>query len=873
MRKGIIGGAAAFTAVVAVALPGSTALAQSAGYELLVSSTPDRGSPAPLQGRTVSGNVHVFVSPESGVVQVRFYLDDPNRTRSPRKVEKNAPWDFAGSAEDRSALPFDASTLSAGTHTITAAIDRSGGGTTVITSSFTVDNIRPPDQVHLAWVGDPSRTLDVIWRTRDNSTPSVVEYRQAGETSWRSASGGLRPSGTSGTLHEVQLTSLLPSTAYEYRVRGDGGRWSQVFTTRTAPPPGPADFDAVYVADTGLIGRLDGLATGTSQVINEIAALNPLLVLGGGDYAYYSTDKRFGSLDNTIDAWFNQMEPVAAQSPLMPAYGNHEALLEERFEDWAPRFATPTGFDSRRNYSFDVGDVHFISVFAVEDFGGLRNGTLTWLETDINAAKARGQRWIIPYLHVAPFADGKNHPSNLALRAQLGPLFERLGVKLVITSHDQAYERTWPLVDVPDTNTPTSQALDCYTLADGVTWVKVSPGGKLSNKNGNFSQFANPTAPSWTAVRDNTMHHFARLRVSAAGVLQLDVYGVKGDGSPPVIQDSFRYTTGTCPNRLTFSPPQASFAVEEGGTAAPQQVRLDGTGTGPAAYTVTDDASWLSVSPASGSTPRDLTLSVNSTGLQPGLYRAVVTATAAGHGPATLNVTLTVSGGFELAVSSSSGRTAAEPLAGRTVAGNIYVFARPETGASRASFWLDNPTMSATPRRIENTAPWDFAGGTVTTASPFDTRTISEGSHTITVALDTTTGTREVVHATFTVANQTAPPPTPLHRLLISTSADRASPSLVDGATVSGNIYVFTDPESDTTRVRFWLDNPQRAGSPRKVESNAPWDFAGTETNRNAIPFNTRSVANGSHVITAEITRGNGAVEIVNGIFTVANAT
>ena len=29
--------------------------------------------------------------------------------------------------------------------------------------------------------------------------------------------------------------------------------------TRTAPPPGPASFDVVFVADTGLIGRTDGL--------------------------------------------------------------------------------------------------------------------------------------------------------------------------------------------------------------------------------------------------------------------------------------------------------------------------------------------------------------------------------------------------------------------------------------------------------------------------------------------------------------------------------------------------------------------------------------------------------------------------------------
>ena len=349
----------------------------------------------------------------------------------------------------------------------------------------------------------------------------------------------------------MTLRSLQPATSYQYRVRGDDATWSAVYTARTAPPPGPANFDAVYVADTGLVGRTDGLASGTQQVIDEIARLNPLLVLGGGDYAYYDTDKRYGSLDNTIDAWFNQMQPVAARSALMPAYGNHEVLLGESYDAWARRFPTPTGFDGRRNYSFDVGNVHFVSVFAVQEKTGLSQATLDWIEQDLQGAALRGKRWLIPYFHVSPFSDGRVHPSNVELRAQLGPLFERTGVKLAISSHDQAYERSYPLVNVTRTSyVRTSTRTDCYTLGDGVTWLKVSPGGKLSSRTGfrgQFSPFASNPPPSWTAVRDNTMHHFARVLVSAFGELRVETYGVKGDGTPPVIQDSFRYTTGSCP--------------------------------------------------------------------------------------------------------------------------------------------------------------------------------------------------------------------------------------------------------------------------------------------------------------------------------------
>jgi hypothetical protein len=110
---------------------------------------------------------------------------------------------------------------------------------------------------------------------------------------------------------------------------------------------------------------------------------------------------------------------------------------------------------------------------------------------------------------------------------------------------------------------------------------------------------------------------------------------------------------------------------------------------------------------------------------------------------------------YGLLVSSSPDRSNPSALAGRTVSGNIYVFTSPGTGVSRVRFYLDNPTMSGTPRRIESNAPHDFAGGSVSTANPFDTRTLSEGTHTITAAVELTEGGTQVVHASFAIANST----------------------------------------------------------------------------------------------------------------------
>lgn len=831
--------------------------AQSA-YSIVYSTSSNRSNPAPLDGRTVSGNIYAFTTPvDDGITLVRFFLDDPGMTGSPRQVENNPPYDFAGGSTSK-ADPLKTTSLSDGPHTITAALDMDDGTTEVIHAAFTVRNstatglefdvaslsfaapangspvsqsvtvstidgstasltltsdvswltvspssgtaplqvtvtatpgILPegvytgtlratgpgmasanlnvafgipdvgPDQVHLAWVADPATTLTVVWRTLDPTVPSVVEYRAAGSTAWQSATGATRPSGTTGKLHEVTLSSLTPATTYQYRVQGPGGTWSEIFETRTAPGSGAADFDFIYVADTGLIGRQDGLATGTRQVIDEIAGLNPHLILAGGDFAYFNTDKRFGNLENTIDAWFNQMQPAISRAPVMPAYGNHEALLSEKSSTWAERFPTPPGFDGHRNYSFDVGDVHFVAIFAVENDDPLPAATIDWIRQDIQAAQAAGQRWIIPFFHVSPFAEGKNHPSNLALRAQLGPLFESLGVQIVIASHDQSYERTYPLVDVPDTNTPTSTSTSCYTMQDGVTWIKVSPGGKLSNISGNFSPWKTSTAPAWTAFRDNTMHHFLRVRVSAEGKLIVEAFGVSGNGSAPVIQDRFEYTTADCPPPDT-TPPAAPTGLSA--TASDDGIALDwadngeadlagyrvyrsGNASGPffplTAAPVTSSQYFDAQAPAGVSYYQVTAVDQDGNESDPS---ATVDAERPAPPPAA----------FEIVVSTSNRRTNPVPLEGQTVSGNVYVFTTPtDSSIAGVRFYLDDPGMTGGPHQIETNPPYDFAGGSTSKADPFKTTSIANGPHTITAALDMDDGTTQVIHARFTVQN------------------------------------------------------------------------------------------------------------------------
>ena len=103
--------------------------------DLLVSRSPDRSSPVPLEGESVTGDIFVSASPEAGVNKVSFYIDGVFHQR-----EFDAPYDLSGTNRDV-AYPFDTNELSDGLHQISALIELDGGGTEVISSIFTVANL------------------------------------------------------------------------------------------------------------------------------------------------------------------------------------------------------------------------------------------------------------------------------------------------------------------------------------------------------------------------------------------------------------------------------------------------------------------------------------------------------------------------------------------------------------------------------------------------------------------------------------------------------------------------------------------------------------------------------------------------------------
>jgi hypothetical protein len=102
------------------------------------------------------------------------------------------------------------------------------------------------------------------------------------------------------------------------------------------------------------------------------------------------------------------------------------------------------------------------------------------------------------------------------------------------------------------------------------------------------------------------------------------------------------FTVTAAPN-ISLNPSSLIYAATQGATNPTNQtVSLTNTG-GTLNWTVSDNVSWLTVSPASGSSNSTLTASVNTSGLAAGTHTGTITASATGASSKTVAVTLTVS--------------------------------------------------------------------------------------------------------------------------------------------------------------------------------------------------------------------------------------
>ena len=136
----------------------------------------------------------------------------------------------------------------------------------------------------------------------------------------------------------------------------------------------------------------------------------------------------------------------------------------------------------------------------------------------------------------------------------------------------------------------------------------------------------------------------------------------------------------------------------------------------------------------------------------PEVERITITSRYDGQDILTLQTLQGRTDGLQLRYSASNDRSNSVRLEDATISGTVYVFLDdPELlGDNQTEFYLDG---GVAPVQTEVAIPWDFKGGDVATANPWDTTEVINGPHEIAARILLTDGNTIVVTASFEVSN------------------------------------------------------------------------------------------------------------------------
>jgi len=344
------------------------------------------------------------------------------------------------------------------------------------------------------------------------------------------------------------MDNLKPNTRYYYICGDPSGGWSAQFSFKSAPLKASTDtFRIAIYGDMGIEN---------SQ--NTIHRLNKRLDAGEIDWIYHVgdisyADKHYFNFQKTWNTWFEHIEPLSSSVPYMVCPGNHEyeaynpfIILQSRnFVVYNARFQMPQSANSSRQnmyYSFDYGNVHFLSISTETSFEGAPfddnnkfANQLAFVAEDLRVANLPENRKLRPWIFVIghrPIYSSCDEysrqgvptaKSSVAIQRSFEDLFNKFKVDIIWNGHVHSYERNYPAYK----NKRTS---DSYVNAPNPFNIITGCAGSLEGlKNEHETKWDQP-APSWSAHRYGSDYGYGILTVTNSTNLDWKFYRVGDDG-------------------------------------------------------------------------------------------------------------------------------------------------------------------------------------------------------------------------------------------------------------------------------------------------------------------------------------------------------
>lgn len=240
-------------------------------------------------------------------------------------------------------------------------------------------------------------------------------------------------------IYKVELKNLLPGTDYVYRVGLGTGNYSSQGSFRTAEQTIDS-FTFINITDTqGTTAKDYSLWKNTlDKALHNFPTARFLIHTGDMVDA--------GQYISQWNLFTGAVKSELLNLSIVPVVGNHEVMNNNKTNTDAKNFTDSFNLPKIQNtgapvgtvYSFDYGNTH-IAVMNTQYGSKNLKTQADWLKSDMSSTK---KTWRIVALHRGPY--GATYDTT-DIRKAWSPIFDEVGIDLVLQGHDHNYVRSFPM--------------------------------------------------------------------------------------------------------------------------------------------------------------------------------------------------------------------------------------------------------------------------------------------------------------------------------------------------------------------------------------------------------------------------------------------
>ncbi|MNW25225.1 Alkaline phosphatase precursor [compost metagenome] len=364
--------------------------------------------------------------------------------------------------------------------------------------------------------------------------------------------------------HKVLATGLIPGTSYRYRV-GSDDNWSDVGTF-TTEAENEQEYEFLYMTDS------QGANTRDYEVWAD--------TLGQGLDKY--PDSKFlvmtgdmvdaGALEYQWLDYFEKPQDKLLNLPLMAAVGNHEGPYNDNYyyHFYYPNDSIDDPLPPGSVYSYDYGDAHFMVINTMDMGWDNRQREsfkqqIEWLKREVAQTD---KKWKVVAFHKAIYSVGghSDEAEIYELRDMLVPVFDELGIDVVLQGHDHTYMRSYQMYGDKAVAAGEMDANGNPVNPDGTMYiVNNSAGTKYYDVNQGLNKyyaaaFEQARKPVYTGIK-MTDDSFTLESYRSGEDQPFDTYTiVRNDSKPEPVQELAASKTGDGKTILTWKKPESNSA-------------------------------------------------------------------------------------------------------------------------------------------------------------------------------------------------------------------------------------------------------------------------------------------------------------------------